>query len=93
MKRVYDGELAGNLILILGLEMENTVFNLSKHLVVISKFLRYWNNIVIMVMRTKLVKMIQIFFNNEVITVKCSASQRLVKYSILFKITTYSFET
>jgi len=47
-----------------------------------------------MVMRTKLVKMIQIFFNNEVITVKCSASQKLVKYlNFLFKITIYSFGT
>ena len=36
--KVYDVELAGNLILILGLEMENIVFNLSKHLVVIWKF-------------------------------------------------------
>ena len=31
--KIYDGELAGNLILILGLEMENIVFNLSKHVV------------------------------------------------------------
>ena len=33
--KVYDGESAGNLILILGLELENVVFNLSKHSVVI----------------------------------------------------------
>jgi hypothetical protein len=33
--KFYDGECAGNLILILDLEMENIVFNLSKHLVVI----------------------------------------------------------
>jgi len=33
--KVYDGECARNLILILGLEMENNVFNLSKHMVVI----------------------------------------------------------
>ena len=39
--KVYDGECAGNLILILGPEMENIVFNLSKHMVVIWKLLRY----------------------------------------------------
>jgi hypothetical protein len=33
--KVYDGECAGNLILIFGLEMENIAFSLSKHLVVI----------------------------------------------------------
>jgi len=33
--KVYDGKCAGNLILILGLEMENTVYKLTKHLVVI----------------------------------------------------------
>jgi hypothetical protein len=33
--KVYDGECAGNLILILGLEVENIVFNFSKHLAVI----------------------------------------------------------
>ena len=33
--KIYDGECAGNLILILGLEMENILFDLSKHLVVI----------------------------------------------------------
>ena len=36
-----------------------------------------------MEVKTKLVKMYN-FFNNELITVKCSPSQRLVKY-ILFK--------
>jgi hypothetical protein len=35
ISEVYDGESAGNLILILGLEMENILFNLSKHLVAI----------------------------------------------------------
>jgi hypothetical protein len=39
--KVYDGESAGNLILILILEMENIAFNLSKQLVVILKILRY----------------------------------------------------
>jgi hypothetical protein len=39
--KVYDGECVGNLILILRLEMENIVFNLRKHLVLIRKFLRY----------------------------------------------------
>jgi hypothetical protein len=33
--KVYYGESAGNLILIMNLETENTVFNLSKYLVVI----------------------------------------------------------
>ena len=33
--KVYDDECARNLILILCLEMENVVFNLSKHLVAI----------------------------------------------------------
>jgi hypothetical protein len=47
---------------------------------------------VIMVVKTKLVKMIQISLNNEAITVKCSASQRLIKY-ILFKVIIYSFGT
>jgi len=45
-----------------------------------------------MVLKTKLVKMIQIFFNNEMTTVKRSASQKLVKYN-LFKITSYTFGT
>lgn len=54
--KVCDNDCAGNLMLILGLEMESIVFTLSKHLVVIWKFLRYWNNIVIMVVKTKLVK-------------------------------------
>jgi hypothetical protein len=40
-----------------------------------------------MAVETKLVKMIQFVLNNELITAKCSASQRLVKY-IFFKITT-----
>ena len=56
-----DKDCAGNLILILSLDMENIVFNFSKHLVAIWKILRYWNNIVIMVVWTKLAKMIQIF--------------------------------
>jgi len=56
------------------------------------KKLGYWNNSVIMVAKTKLAKMKQIFLNNELISVKCSASRRLVKY-ILFKITIYSFRT
>jgi hypothetical protein len=33
--KAHNDEYAENLILILSLEMENTVFNLSKHLVVI----------------------------------------------------------
>jgi hypothetical protein len=39
--KVYDSEYAGNLILISGLEMENILFNLSKHLIALWKFLRY----------------------------------------------------
>ena len=58
--KIYDNECAEILILILSLEMEN-IFNLSKHLVVIWKFLKYWNNIVTMVVKTKLEKMIQFF--------------------------------
>jgi hypothetical protein len=60
--KVYDDESARNLILILGLEMENIVLNLSKRMVPIWKFLRYWNNTVIMVVKTKLVKIIQFFW-------------------------------
>jgi hypothetical protein len=48
--------------LILILEMENIAFNLSKQLVVILKILRYWNNMVIMEVKTKLAKMTQIFW-------------------------------
>jgi hypothetical protein len=33
------------------------------------------------------------FLNSEVTTVKCSASQSLVKYSFLFKIIVYTFGT
>jgi hypothetical protein len=54
-------EYAENLILILSLEMENTVLNLSKHWVVIWKFLKYWNNIVTMIVKTQLAMMIELF--------------------------------
>jgi len=73
---------AENLILILSLEMDNILFNLSKHLVVIWKFLKYWNNIVTMVVKNNWQWWYN-FFNSEVITVKCSASQRLVKFILL----------
>ena len=59
--KVYDNEGAEILILILSLEMENIAINLSKHLVVIWKFLKYWNNIVTMVVKTQLAMMIQFF--------------------------------
>jgi len=87
--KVYDNE--GAEILILSLEMENIAITLSKHLVVIWKFLKYWNNIVTMAVKTQLTIMIQ-FFNIEMITVNCSASQRLVKF-ILFKIIVCEFGT
>jgi hypothetical protein len=58
---VHDGECTGNLIFILGLEMENIVFSFSKHFVILWKFLKYWNIIAIMVAKTKLTKIIQFF--------------------------------